>query len=178
LSITRVLRNVALASTLVVPVVAASAPAEAATLRPATCTPNWTIEGVGQEVYGHDEYGRQLSVGEVFQQYDYCQHVRGVFEWESSFRTQSHYGIAGAYADVSIGSSNASGSSGTVGSGAGGVVLTPNLAVDSLEWTSSVKVTLDYTTGVNASCTAVAATWDYHDGGQVGAGHTCSMVFQ
>jgi len=178
LSIIRVLRNVTMALALAVPVVAASAPAEAATVRPATCTPNWTIEGAGAEVYGHDEYGRQLSVGEVFQQYDYCQHVRGVFEWESSFRTQAHAGISAAYADVSIGSSNAGTSSGTVGSGAGGVVLTTSLAVDSLGWTPSVKVTLYYTTGINASCTAIGAEWDYHAGGQVGTAHTCSMNFQ
>jgi hypothetical protein len=148
LSIKRVLHHMPLALVLAVPVVAAGAPADAAAVQPA-CTSDWTTEGSGSEAYAHDELGRRLSVGEVFQQYDYCQHVRGVFEWESSFRTQAHEGISAAYATVELHSSNASRSTGPIGSGAGPVILTPTLAVDGLEWTLQVTVTLDYRSGTD-----------------------------
>lgn len=181
MSIIRVLRRGALALALVVPgVVVASGPAQAAVT--ASCVSNWTEEGGANEVYAHDELGRLLPVGVVFQQYDYCGSVRGVFEWESSFRTQAHEGISGAWAtvyDVATYGGDYTYSART-GSGASAVIITGTLPVHAGgtdDWFGKVKVDLTYTTGGSDSCTATGATWDYHNGGQVANGAGCTLIF-
>ncbi|MEU7164403.1 hypothetical protein AB0A70_07125 [Streptomyces morookaense] len=170
MSISRALRNAALAAALVVPgTVMAGAPAAHAA--PAGC--HWADMGGSGTVYVVDGRGSKLTAGHVYQQFDYCGNTRARFVWDNWFRTTGHPGITGAWVRV-YDNSYSDGryrDSGEYGSTSGPEVTTNPISVHSWgdnAWTGEADVRVTHNGGTS-KCIALSSTWDYHVGNAIEA---------